>query len=65
MERATNVLRYDEVCRRTKLSRTTIWRRVNDGTFPKPFPLIDGGRVVGWDERDIEAWFQSRKDRVQ
>lgn len=47
-------LKIREVSRETSFSRTTIWRRVKDGTFPAPISL--GGRSRAWTERDIEAW---------
>ena len=43
-----------DVQRETSLSRTTIWRRIQDGSFPRPIPL--GARRKGWPEREIEAW---------
>lgn len=48
------ILGIADVQRETSFSRTTIWRRIRDGDFPKPVPL--GGRRVGWPEREIEAW---------
>jgi prophage regulatory protein len=48
------ILGIADVQRETSFSRTTIWRRIRDGNFPKPIPL--GGRRVGWPEREIEAW---------
>jgi len=51
------VVRLPEVLEITGLSRTTIWRRERDGSFPSPFRL--GGertRAVGWREQDIYDW---------
>ena len=51
------VVRLPEVLEITGLSRTTIWRRERDGSFPPPFRL--GGertRAVGWREQDIYDW---------
>jgi len=51
------VVRLPEVIRITGLSRTTIWRRERDGSFPPPSRL--GGertRAVGWREQDIHDW---------
>ncbi len=51
------VVRLPEVLDITGLSRTTIWRRERDGSFPAPFRL--GGehtRAVGWREQDIYDW---------
>lgn len=38
----------------TSLSRATVYRRVKDGTFPKPI-RIGENRVV-WRHEDLEAW---------
>lgn len=48
-----------EVERQTTFSRTTIWRRIKEGTFPKP--CLRDGRKRGWAERDIEAWKAERE----
>ena len=51
------IVRIDEVCALTGLSRTTIWRRINAGTFPPSFPLgPKGTRAVGWLLSDIQTW---------
>lgn len=38
----------------TSLSRATVYRRVKDGTFPKPI-RIGENRVV-WRYEDLESW---------
>jgi len=58
------ILRLPAVKARTGLSRSTIYLRVNDGTFPKSINL--GARAVGWLESEIDNWLsqkieQSRK----
>ena len=51
------ILRISEVCALTGLSRTTIWRRTNDGSFPPPIRLgPEGTRAKGWRLSDIQAW---------
>ena len=46
-----------EVIEITGLSRTTIWRRERDGSFPPPIRLGGGHtRAVGWREQDIYDW---------
>ena len=47
-----------EVERRTGLSRSTIYRKISDGTFPVPLKVSD--RAVRWRERDICAYVDSR-----
>ncbi|MFZ5722654.1 MAG: helix-turn-helix transcriptional regulator [Pseudomonadota bacterium] len=57
-------LRLDEVIRRTKLSKTTIYdylnpkHRLYDPTFPTPISI--GSRAVGWIESEIDAWMQAQ-----
>lgn len=43
-----------EVQARTSLGRSTIYRKVNDGTFPPPLKLSEG--CVRWDAEDLETW---------
>jgi prophage regulatory protein len=53
--RLTNtILRLPQVKARVGLSRSTIYLRVSDGSFPRPVSL--GARAVGWLESDVEAW---------
>ena len=44
----------------TGLSRSTIYLRVAEGTFPKPVSL--GGGAVGWVEAEVQEWLQQRID---
>ena len=48
------ILRRKQVEQVVGLSRSTIYQRVKDGTFPKPVAL--GGRMVGWRTSDIELF---------
>jgi prophage regulatory protein len=52
------ILRLPEVRKSTGLSRSTIYLRISQGTFPKPVSL--GGRAVGWLEAEIQDWLQRR-----
>ena len=52
------ILRLPAVKARTGLSRSTIYLRVAEGTFPKPVSL--GGRAVGWVEDEIQSWLAER-----
>ena len=51
------ILRRKKVETRTGLSRSTIYLRIQEGTFPRPISL--GARAVGWLEHEIEAWLAS------
>ncbi|MCH8209438.1 MAG: AlpA family transcriptional regulator [Nitrospinae bacterium] len=50
------ILRLPAVMARTGLSRSTIYLRVSQDTFPKPVNL--GGRAVGWVEAEIQKWLE-------
>lgn len=49
-----SILRLAAVKARTGLSRTTIYRRMDAGTFPRSTQISPG--LVGWYETDIDAW---------
>jgi prophage regulatory protein len=52
------ILRRKQVQSRIGLSRSTIYLRVAEGTFPRPVSL--GARAVGWLESDVEAWVRQQ-----
>jgi prophage regulatory protein len=51
------LIRLPEVKARTGLGTTTVYRRMNEGTFPRPINL--GGGRVAWIESQIDAWIQA------
>lgn len=53
-----SILRRKQVEQRTGLSRSTIYLRIQEGTFPRPVNL--GARAVGWLENEIDAWLAAR-----
>jgi len=53
-----NILRLPAVKARTGLSRSTIYLRISDGSFPKPVSL--GGRAVGWIEAEVNDWLNQQ-----
>jgi len=42
----------------TSLSRSTIYRKMNCGTFPRSV-LISEGRI-GWERRAVDEWCEAR-----
>ena len=48
------ILRRKQVEQLVGLSRSTIYQRMRDGTFPRSVPL--GGRLIGWRASDIELY---------
>ncbi len=47
-------VRLPEVLKETGLSRATLYRKVQDGTFPKQVRIAT--RCVGWRRSAIEQW---------
>lgn len=43
-------------------SPATIWRKVKEGTFPKPVKL--GERITAWHMDDIEQWLAARHEEA-
>ena len=63
---ATNVdriqiVRHAHVCQKLQISSAKLFDLVAQGIFPKPFPIVPGGRAVGWLERDVDAWVLKRQ----
>ena len=52
------ILRLPEVMALTDLSRSTMYLRVEEGTFPKQINL--GSRAVGWLDSDVQNWLCDR-----
>ena len=60
-------IRLNEVISRTGYGRTSIYRKMEEGTFPKSLKL--GGppkdpdsfdcRAVGWIEHEVDQWVES------
>ena len=52
------VMRLKEVLDTTGLSRSTVYKYVADGDFPKPVTL--GERCVGWVDSEVYDWLLVR-----
>jgi prophage regulatory protein len=57
-EKPPRLLRLNEVRMRVGLGRSTIYRWISEGYFPKPIKL--GYHSVGWLESEIDLWISSR-----
>lgn len=53
------IVRFKEVQLRTGLSRSTLYRLIEKGEFPRPFP-ISSPAIVGFDEDEVSAWIRER-----
>src|SRR5438067_2567692 len=54
-------LRCPEVCARTGLARTTLWRLERQGQFPTRRVLT--ANTVGWLAGEVEEWIVTRSSR--
>ncbi|QLI80258.1 AlpA family phage regulatory protein [Chitinibacter fontanus] len=56
------ILRRKQLQDRLGIARSTLYAKLNpnsasyDPSFPRPFKLGAGARLVGWLESDVEAW---------
>ena len=51
-------LNEKQVCERTSLSRSTIWRLRQAGDFPEPVKITE--RRVAYRAEDVEAWIADK-----
>jgi prophage regulatory protein len=54
MAAADRIIRMNTVLGRTGLSRSTIYRKIAEGTFPAQLKISTNG--AGWRESDIDRW---------
>ena len=53
-----NLIRLKEVIHLTGLTRSSIYKFMKNGCFPKSISL--GARAVSWPESDIQEWIKSK-----
>lgn len=54
MRQPDRIVRLNTVRYRTGLSRSTIYRKIAEGTFPRQLKISTNG--AGWRESDIDRW---------
>lgn len=54
MRQPDRVIRMNTVRDRTGLSRSTIYRKIAEGTFPPQIKISING--AGWRESDVDRW---------
>ena len=54
MRQPDRIIRLNTVRARTGLSRSTIYRKIAEGTFPAQLKISTNG--AGWRESDINRW---------
>lgn len=52
------IVRLNTVMDMVGLSRSSIYRRLDNGSFPKPVDL--GSGTIGWVENEIISWIDER-----
>lgn len=52
------IIRLKDVIDSTGLARSTIYKYIAEGTFPRPVSL--GDRCVGWVESEVQSWILER-----
>lgn len=52
------LIRLPDVLRITGLSKSEIWRRVNERRFPEPIRL--GERCTRWEITEVQSWVAAR-----
>jgi prophage regulatory protein len=57
MTSANRILRLGSVLERTGLSRSTLYRKIEQGSFPRQVRISE--RCIGWRESDIERWLRN------
>jgi len=53
------VLRLAAVKAKTGLGTSAIYKKIQDGIFPRPIPL--GIRTRGWLEHEVDGWIAQRR----
>jgi prophage regulatory protein len=58
------ILRLKQVAAMVGLAKTSIYRKIQEGTFPSPIKL-GGARASGWLSTEVVAWieYQVRRSR--
>ncbi|HHK8567984.1 TPA: AlpA family transcriptional regulator [Vibrio parahaemolyticus] len=55
-ERPMRFLKLKEVMEKTALSRSAIYRKMNEDQFPQSISL--GDRAVAWVESEVDEWME-------
>jgi len=56
-EAPDRILRINTVLERTGLTRSTLYRKINDGTFPRQVAI--SSRCAGWRESAVNDWMRN------
>ena len=64
----SRLIRLPEVLSRTGYGRTSIYRKMEDGSFPRSVklggppldPSVFDSRAIAWIEEEVDQWIESR-----
>jgi len=59
-EQIRRFLRLKQVIQLVGYQRSAIYKKIETGEFPAPYPLSDNGRAVAWASNEIDKWIDSR-----
>lgn len=59
-KKVSKIFRLKELENRIGVKRSSIYKMMDEGLFPKPVRL--GRRAVGWREEDIEHWLMQMQE---
>jgi prophage regulatory protein len=54
MPEPDRIIRLKTVLNRSGLSRSTVYRKIKEGTFPRQIPISANG--CGWPESELNRW---------
>lgn len=57
MNNSDRIIRIRTVLARTGLSRSTLYRKIADGTFPRQIQISING--AGWRESEVNQWIDN------
>ena len=57
------LLRIDEVARRTALSPSSIYKQIRLGLFPKGIKITDW--ATAWSSQQVDNWIEAKVERYQ
>jgi prophage regulatory protein len=60
---AKMIMRMTDVCSELGVSRASVYRLLQSGSFPKPLKL--GKRAIGWERDHIQQWIKSLRSARQ
>jgi prophage regulatory protein len=52
------LMRLPTVKGMTGIGHTSIYKKISEGTFPKPVRI--GDRMVAWDSKEIDVWIEKQ-----